>query len=88
MSGTGGGERRERGRARVRIGVVGCGYIAQAEHIACLLAARGCELAAIVERRPCGARAALAERVGVPGFSTLAELLSDGPGFDQTEFGI
>ena len=63
---------------RVTLAVVGCGYVAQAEHIPCLLRSRGCELAAIVEPRP-ATRTALAERLGVPGFPTLAGLLSDGP---------
>ena len=73
-----------RGRARVRVAVVGCGYIAQAEHIPCLLVAQGCELAAIVEPRP-RTRAALAERLGVPGFATMAELLSEGPAIDAVD---
>ena len=84
MSGSGQSERARRGGARVRIALVGCGYIAQAEHIPCLLAARGCELAAIVEPRP-RTRAALAERLGVPGFATMAELLSDGPELDAVD---
>lgn len=84
MSESGESERARRDRARVCIALVGCGYIAQAEHIPCLLAARGCELATIVEPRP-RTRAALAERLGVPGFSTLAELLSDGPELDAVD---
>lgn len=63
---------------RVTIAVVGCGYVAQAEHVPCLLRSRGCALAAIVEPRP-ATRAALADRLGVPGFATLADLLADGP---------
>ena len=70
--------------ARVRVAVVGCGYIAQAEHIPCLLAARGCELAAIVDPRP-KTRAALAERLGVPAFGTMGDLLSDGPEIDAVD---
>ena len=77
-------ERERQGGARVRVAVVGCGYIAQAEHIPCLLVAKGCELAAIVEPRP-RTRAVLAERLGVPGFATMAELLSDGPEFDAVD---
>ena len=84
MSASGGDETGRRGRARVRIAVVGCGYIAQAEHIPCLLAARGCELAAIVEPRP-RTRADLAERLAVPAFAALEDLLSDGPEIDAVD---
>ena len=84
MSGSSGSERAGRGGGRVRIAVVGCGYIAQAEHIPCLLAARGLELAAIVEPRP-RTRAALAERLAVPAFATMGEFLSDGPEVDAVD---
>ena len=84
MSASSGNERGGRGRPRVRIAVVGCGYIAQAEHIPCLLAARGCELAAIVEPRP-KTRAALAERLSVPAFAALEDLLSDRPEIDAVD---
>ena len=84
MSATGASERGRRGRARVRIAVIGCGYIAQAEHIPCLLAARGLELAAIVEPRP-RTRAALAERLAVPAFAAIEDLLSDGPEIDAVD---
>lgn len=81
MSGSGANEG---GGQRVRIAVVGCGYIAQAEHIPCLLTARGLELAAIVEPRP-RTRAALAERLAVPAFATMDELLSDDPALDAVD---
>ena len=81
MSGSGANEG---GGHRVRIAVVGCGYIAQAEHIPCLLTARGLELAAIVEPRP-RTRAALAERLAVPAFATMDELLSDDPALDAVD---
>ena len=84
MSGGGKGDGGSRGRDRVRIAVVGCGYIAQAEHIPCLLTARGLELAAIVEPRP-RTRAALAERLAVPAFATMDELLSDDPALDAVD---
>ena len=85
-SGSGGIERGRgrRGGARVRVAVVGCGYIAQAEHLPCLLVARGCELAAIVEPRP-RTRAALAARLEVPGFATLEELFSTGPDVEAVD---
>ena len=80
-----GSDKRGRGAgARVRVAVVGCGYIAQAEHIPCLLTARGCELAAIVEPRP-RTRAALAGRLAVPAFATMGELLSDGLEIDAVD---
>ena len=82
--GEGGAADRERDRARVGMALVGCGYIAQAEHIPCLLRARGCELAAIVEPRP-RTRAGLAERLGVPGFATMHDLLSDGPEIEAVD---
>lgn len=69
---------------RVTVAVVGCGYIAQAEHIPCLLRSRGCALAAIVEPRP-ATRAALAERLGVPGFATIHQLLADGPDVEAVD---
>ena len=84
MSEVGKGDGGPRRRSRVRIAVVGCGYIAQAEHIPCLLAARGCELAAIVEPRP-RTREALAERLAVPAFATMDELLSGDPGLDAVD---
>ena len=84
MSASGGSEGGRPARARVRVAVVGCGYIAQAEHIPCLLTARDAELAAIVEPRP-RTRAALAERLAVPAFATLEELLSRGPGVDAVD---
>ena len=84
MSEVGKGDGGPRGRGRIRIAVVGCGYIAQAEHIPCLLAARGCELAAIVEPRP-RTRKALAERLAVPAFATMEELLSDDSGLDAVD---
>ena len=84
MNGSDGSERARQGGGRVRIAVVGCGYIAQAEHIPCLLAARGSELAAIVEPRP-RTRAALAERLAVPAFPTVEDLLSDGPAIDAVD---
>ena len=84
MSGECKGDGGPRGRGRVRIAVVGCGYIAQAEHIPCLLASRGCELAAIVEPRP-RMRAALAERLAVPAFATIEGLLSEGPDLDAVD---
>ena len=70
MNASSGDEGGGRGRPRVRIAVVGCGYIGQAEHIPCLLAARDLELAAIVEPRP-RTREALAERLAVPAFAIL-----------------
>ena len=84
MSVSSGDERGGRGWPRVRIAVVGCGYIGQAEHLPCLLAARDLELAAIVEPRP-RTREALAERLAVPAFATMEELLSDDPGLDAVD---
>lgn len=84
MNASSGDEGGGRGRPRVRIAVVGCGYIAQAEHIPCLLAARDLELAAIVEPRP-KTRAALAERLSVPAFASIDDLLSDEPAIDAVD---
>ena len=60
---------------QVRIAVVGCGYVAQAEHIPCILSSRHARLAALVEPRA-GVREALAKRLDVPAFATLGELLA------------
>jgi predicted dehydrogenase len=59
---------------RVRIILAGCGYIAHAEHIPCLLNSKDSDLVAVVEPRP-KLREALAERLGVPGFSELGQAL-------------
>lgn len=55
---------------RVKTIVVGCGYIAQAEHIPALLGSRAAELVAIVEPRE-ELRRRLAERLGIPAFEDL-----------------
>lgn len=57
----------------IQIAVVGCGYIAQAEHIPSILSSKYARLAAIIEPRR-KLRETLAARFGVPTFSGLSEL--------------
>ena len=60
---------------QIRVALVGCGYIAQAEHLPNLRNNPDFRLAAVVEPRP-EIAAAIPELVGVPAFATLEECLA------------
>lgn len=61
-----------------RITIVGCGYIAQAEHIPAWLTRPGASICAVVDPRH-DVATGVGERLGVPAFTTLAESLAAVP---------
>jgi predicted dehydrogenase len=62
--------------SKIRLALVGTGYIAQAEHIPSILNCKDCELAALVDPRP-RLRKALGERLNVRTYSSLSEAIGE-----------
>src|SRR6202012_5969413 len=62
-------------RRDIRVCIVGCGYIAQAEHIPGWLAAPEASICSVVDPNP-EVAAVVGARLGVPAFATMAEALA------------
>jgi predicted dehydrogenase len=63
------------GAAKVRVILVGCGYIAQAQHLPNWLRSTGAQLVGVVDARP-ELLARVSQAVGLPGYATLADALA------------
>jgi predicted dehydrogenase len=62
--------------SKVRVIVVGCGYIAQAQHLPNWMRSASAELAGVVDTRP-ELLAKVARSLGVPGYATLTDALAN-----------